>query len=227
MKKKIKTHGLIAIIAVITLSLAACGGDESTETFTVTFIANGGTPEPQAQKIEKGKTATEPTAMTKENNAFDGWYKENTFSTKWNFTTDTVTTEITLYAKWMCNCTDKEHLGIGETCDCGGAICNCTYKEYGKINGIPVYRTTAVTDAQMAGVFAKLEAGYNGVAAGAKAKITTTNVTAIHITNDAYGEYVGASKVIKIGHTLTSAQITSELYDIANDYLAILGRMTL
>jgi uncharacterized repeat protein (TIGR02543 family) len=38
--------------------------------------------------------------MTKANSALNGWYREATFSNKWNFTTDTVTADITLHAKW-------------------------------------------------------------------------------------------------------------------------------
>lgn len=29
-----------------------------------------------------------------------GWYKESGFTNRWNFTTDTVTSDLTLYAKW-------------------------------------------------------------------------------------------------------------------------------
>jgi len=95
----------MALIAIIGIALIGCsdGGSNNPpppETFTVTYHANGGTPEPAQQTIEKGKTATEPPAMTKTNSDFDGWYKESGFTTKWNFATDTVTANIDLYAKW-------------------------------------------------------------------------------------------------------------------------------
>jgi hypothetical protein len=69
----------------------------------------------------------------------------------------------------------------------------------------------------MSGVVANVQAGYDGVAAGARAKINTTNVSAIWITTDAPGdtEYVSASKIIKIGRTLTVAQMTSDLQVVA------------
>jgi len=38
--------------------------------------------------------------MTKAGYTFGGWFKENTFTNRWNFTTDTVTTVTTLYARW-------------------------------------------------------------------------------------------------------------------------------
>ncbi|GBU27105.1 hypothetical protein R84B8_00628 [Treponema sp. R8-4-B8] len=99
MKTTIKHIGLIAM-AIITMALIACGSDDTTpETFTVTFHANGGTPEPTQQTIEKGKTVTEP-QVSKPNNTLDGWFKETAFTTQWNFATDTVTANIDLYAKW-------------------------------------------------------------------------------------------------------------------------------
>jgi uncharacterized repeat protein (TIGR02543 family) len=71
------------------------------ESFTVTFHANGGTPEPAQQTIEKGNSASEPPAPTKANYTLEGWYKESALTTKWNFSTDTVTADVGLYAKWV------------------------------------------------------------------------------------------------------------------------------
>jgi hypothetical protein len=103
---KTKLLSIIAIIAIIATAIIGCGGNDeptntTTETFTVTFHANGGTPEPQKQTIEKGKTASEPKGITKANNTLEGWYKENAFTTKWNFATDTVTANVDLWAKWI------------------------------------------------------------------------------------------------------------------------------
>jgi uncharacterized repeat protein (TIGR02543 family) len=69
-------------------------------TYTVTFNADGGSPAPVQQKIASGGKVTEPAAMTKTGYAFDGWYKEAGLANKWNFASDTVTADITLYAKW-------------------------------------------------------------------------------------------------------------------------------
>ena len=41
-----------------------------------------------------------PTAPTAEGYRFDGWYKNAACTKAWNFETDTVTTNTTLYAKW-------------------------------------------------------------------------------------------------------------------------------
>jgi uncharacterized repeat protein (TIGR02543 family) len=92
---------IIALVAIIIFTFLGCGGNESTETFNVTFNANGGTPEPQAKIVERGGKVAEPSAMIKANSTLEGWYKESTFSNKWNFATDTVVADITLHAKWV------------------------------------------------------------------------------------------------------------------------------
>jgi uncharacterized repeat protein (TIGR02543 family) len=69
-------------------------------TYTVSFDTNGGTPVPASQTIADGGKVTEPAVMAKNGYTFGGWYKENTFSTQWNFSSNTVTGNMTLYAKW-------------------------------------------------------------------------------------------------------------------------------
>lgn len=68
-------------------------------THTVTFNSDGGS-EVESQTVEDGGKATEPTDPTKSGYEFDGWYSDSEFTTEWDFTTDTVTADITLYAKW-------------------------------------------------------------------------------------------------------------------------------
>lgn len=69
--------------------------------YTVTFNANGHGTAPDAQIIEEGKKASEPTALTAEGYTFHGWYKEAACTNKWDFAVDTVTADTTLYAKWV------------------------------------------------------------------------------------------------------------------------------
>lgn len=69
-----------------------------TEAVTVTFDSKDGT-NVAAQVIEKGTKATEPAAPTRDGYTFKGWYKEATFENEFYFT-ETVGTDITLYAKW-------------------------------------------------------------------------------------------------------------------------------
>jgi uncharacterized repeat protein (TIGR02543 family) len=72
-----------------------------TRAYTVTFDARGGTPVPPAQTVAEGGTVTEPAAPEKTVLSFGGWYKEDTFTNRWIFETDTVTGDVTLYAKWI------------------------------------------------------------------------------------------------------------------------------
>jgi uncharacterized repeat protein (TIGR02543 family) len=70
------------------------------ENFTVTFEANGGTPQPELQIVADGGKVVEPSAISKTDFSFDGWYKEAAYTNLWDFNTDKVTGNITLYAKW-------------------------------------------------------------------------------------------------------------------------------
>ena len=65
---------------------------------TVVFNTNGGTAV-EEQKVANGKTATEPTAPTKDGHIFEGWYTDAALNQKYDFS-KAVTDDITLYAKW-------------------------------------------------------------------------------------------------------------------------------
>lgn len=68
----------------------------------VTFDLNGGTGnQPAQQEVTKGGKVTQPTPdPTRAGYTFDGWYKEPACTNAWNFSTDVVNQDITLYAKW-------------------------------------------------------------------------------------------------------------------------------
>ncbi len=72
--------------------------------YTVTFNTNGGSSVNQ-QTVVYGNKATEPTTPTKDGHTFDGWYKDEALTTPWNFGTDTVSANTTVYAKWLTNYT--------------------------------------------------------------------------------------------------------------------------
>lgn len=73
--------------------------------YTVSFDARGGQPVPLTQSVAANKPARmplEPFWMDPRLvNAFKGWYKDKTLLTPFNFNTDFVTSNITLYAKWQ------------------------------------------------------------------------------------------------------------------------------
>ncbi|MBQ8983451.1 MAG: InlB B-repeat-containing protein [Lachnospiraceae bacterium] len=52
------------------------------------------------QIVSAGAKFIPPSDLTKDGYDFDGWYKDETFTEKWNPDTDTVTSDIKLFAKW-------------------------------------------------------------------------------------------------------------------------------
>ena len=76
---------------------------QSASNYTVKFEANGGDPVPNSQNIVHGEKVVPPPAMAKTGCGFGGWYKERACTNEWNFATDTVTGNITLYAQWDVN----------------------------------------------------------------------------------------------------------------------------
>lgn len=71
------------------------------QTFSVTFDSNGGSLISPYTDVEYGSKITEPSTPEKLENTFDGWYKDAEFENAWDFENDTVTENITLYAKWV------------------------------------------------------------------------------------------------------------------------------
>ena len=78
------------------------------KTHTVTFNANGGAYTDGATATTRtalhGQKIPEPTAAEQPNNTgktFASWCTDAAGTTAWNFATDTVTHDITLYAKWV------------------------------------------------------------------------------------------------------------------------------
>ena len=89
--------------------------------YTVTFDANGHGTAPTEQKTSYGGKITEPAAPTAENYYFRGWFKESTCENIWDFDSDIVTADITLYAKWS----DCDHSGNTNTLSCANnTICS-------------------------------------------------------------------------------------------------------
>ena len=66
---------------------------------TVTFNSQGGSAV-QNQVVLSDFWVTEPVPPTRTGFTFAGWYRETTFINRWNFATDTVTGNITLFARW-------------------------------------------------------------------------------------------------------------------------------
>ncbi len=99
--------GMLAIISIV-LFTVGCPNDvptptstpTPTPTYTVTFNTNGGSSSLNAT-VAHGSKLTPPTAPTKQRYILLGWYKDSAYKTAWDFATDTVSANITLYAKWV------------------------------------------------------------------------------------------------------------------------------
>jgi uncharacterized repeat protein (TIGR02543 family) len=67
--------------------------------FTVTFDANGHGKAPDAQSVQRGKTAENPGDLTEKGWVFGGWYSDKECTKEYDFSTP-VGDDITVFAKW-------------------------------------------------------------------------------------------------------------------------------
>lgn len=72
----------------------------SDSSYTVTFNTGGGSAV-EAQTLGYNALVTEPSSCTKTDSTLEGWYKESEFKNKWSFSSDKITANTTLYAKWV------------------------------------------------------------------------------------------------------------------------------
>ena len=71
--------------------------------YTVTFNSNGGSTV-ESKNVNYNNAVSAPGSPSKEGNTFGGWYTDNgTFQNSWNFQSDKVVDNMTLYAKWTVN----------------------------------------------------------------------------------------------------------------------------
>ena len=67
--------------------------------YLVEFNSMGGSPV-QSQSVASGAKVTQPEAPTKDGYTFSGWYSDLDLTDAWTFSTDTVSSNMMLYAKW-------------------------------------------------------------------------------------------------------------------------------
>jgi len=113
MKKQILRRFIVAVLTALccVFAFAACdfGGDDGGDpiipkppagTFEVAFDSRGGSDVAKLANVAGGSKITKPTDPTRADYIFDGWFKEVGYINAWDFSADTVTRDITLYAKW-------------------------------------------------------------------------------------------------------------------------------
>ena len=95
---------LVAIVVVIILvyTITACKQPVAPQ-YKVTFDVQGFGTTPAECIVDEGSklTAAQTPALTAPGKIFGGWYKEKACVNRWNNDTDTVRSNITLYAKWV------------------------------------------------------------------------------------------------------------------------------
>ena len=88
---------IIACIAVILIVVAL---EMRNPGFTITFDSKGGT-DVAAQNQMYGELLEVPEPPTREGYNFTGWYTDSTCDVLWLVDTDTIQTDMTLYAGWQ------------------------------------------------------------------------------------------------------------------------------
>jgi len=83
---------IAVILLVVVLELADPG-------YTVTFDSKGGT-DVVSQECNYGDLVKPPQPPSREGYAFVGWYKDSNCYERWDLETETVQTDMTLYAGW-------------------------------------------------------------------------------------------------------------------------------
>ena len=132
MKKRLVA--LLVLALVMVLALTSCEFIQNikdkinppAEEYAVYFIVGEGASRVPAQTVKEGELVTKPTDPTFVGFVFGGWFKEEAFTTPWNFETDKVERNTMIYAKWV-ECT--QHSGGAATCT-KGAVCELCGKTY-------------------------------------------------------------------------------------------------
>lgn len=88
----------MAVTADMTLYAGWTENAEPIE-YTVTFDSKGGS-KVDSVKVEEGGKVEEPETPTREHYIFEGWFKDESMQTEFDFAKDIVDSDITLYAKW-------------------------------------------------------------------------------------------------------------------------------
>jgi uncharacterized repeat protein (TIGR02543 family) len=119
-------------------------------TAVVTFNANGGDSVPETQTVAEGGKVAEPADPAKMGFSFAGWYKEAGLANQWDFGTDTVTADITFYARWTDNFTTPAQYRTTVPLSGGTITGNSAYNASDGDTLFPAGRTVTLSPFQIA-----------------------------------------------------------------------------
>lgn len=95
-----KVRKIICLLVFLFCLLLVPSGVYASDTYTVTFDSNEGSAINNIS-AEENSLIIEPSVPNREGYIFDGWYKGPELIDEWNFSSDKITGNITLYAKWV------------------------------------------------------------------------------------------------------------------------------
>ena len=97
-----KNFSLIALLAIFSLMMVSCdkNKEDVTPQYAIAFDLQGKGTAIDTMYVEDGSLIVAPEEPTDEFYTFEGWYKDAETTTPWNFETDLVSGNTTLYAKW-------------------------------------------------------------------------------------------------------------------------------
>ena len=118
-----------------------------------------------------------------------------------------------------CTCAVKAHLGISETCACGGKPCNCTEeKNTAAIPGITIRRDKTITSAQMtAKISGDIAAAWTNLAGDQSKFIDDIGIKEIHIVPG--DDTTRTGDIVSIGIDATTGAVNSFFWGVANGYV--------
>ena len=76
-------------------------GEKQEVKHKVTYVTNTEPAQIEVNDVLHNTTVTAPTTLIKEGYTFEGWYTEAAFTNQWNFETNKVNEDVTLYGKWI------------------------------------------------------------------------------------------------------------------------------
>jgi uncharacterized repeat protein (TIGR02543 family) len=140
-----------------------------TPTYTVTFDSQGGSAV-SSQTVDHGGKVSETTDPTRTGYTFGGWYKESGCTNAWDFDSDTVTTNVILFAKWTINTYTVTFDKNGGNTEADPATKTATYG--GNVGTLPTHPTKT----------GLAFAGWNTQAGGGGTEFTATTAVTADLT---------------------------------------------